>query len=206
MRVLIIGAAGKSPLAFKASVDVIAETTYQGRVGSAALAACLAKNHTVSAFVRNPAKLPLEVRNHPRLKVIKGDATSHAALVEAIRDQDAVIQAAVYGSNSPYGTSDSEAVIRTIIKAVKEVQSSQKLKGFSGYSPRRIRLWVVSGQVLMDIPGGAGRIEGDVFPIHPEHYKNYAFLQQDARDVDWSLLCPGRIDQGEVRVLLYECR
>ena len=134
--------------------------------------------------------------------MIKGDATSHAALVDAIRDQDAIIQAAVYGSNSPYGTSDSEKVIRSIVKAVQEVQASRKLRGFNG---RRIRLWVLSGQVLMDIPGAGGRIEGDVFPIHPEHYKNYAFLQQDAQDVDWSLLCPGRIDQGEVRVLLYEC-
>ena len=121
----------------------------------------------------------------------------------AIRDQDAVIQAAVYGSNSPFGTSDSEKVVRCIIGAVKEVQANP-----SARRERPIRLWVMSGQVLMDIPGyGArGMIEGDVFPIHPEHYKNYEFLQQDAWDVDWSLLCPGKLDQGEVRVLLYNIR
>ena len=157
----------------------------------------------MTAFLRNPSKLPFEVRNNPRLRIIKGDATSHASLVEAIRDQDAVIQAAVYGSNSPYGTSDSERVIQAIISAVKEVQASRRQKGYHGAG---IRLWVMSGQVLMDIPGAKGRIEGNVIPIHPEHYKNYAFLQQDARDVDWSLLCPGKIDYGEVRVLLYECR
>ena len=122
--------------------------------------------------------------------------------MDALGDQDAVIQAAVYGSSSPYGTSDSEKVIQCIIKAVQEVHHFRQMRG--SMAPR-IRLWVVSGQVLMDIPGGRGRIEGDIFPIHPEHYKNYAFLQQDARDVDWSLLCPGRIDRGEVRVLLYEC-
>lgn len=176
---------------------------HTGRVGSAALAACIAKNHIVTAFVRNPAKLPFEVRKHPGLRIIKGDATSHTALVEAMRDQDAIIQAAVYGSNSPYGTSDSEQVVQTIVKAVQEVQASRRSLGHVG---SRIRLWVLSGQVLMDIPGAGGRIEGDIIPIHPEHYKNYAFLQQDARDVDWSLLCPGRIEQGEVRVLLYECR
>ena len=171
-----------------------------GRVGSAALAACLSKQHHVTAFLRNPSKLAPELRNHPRVRIIQGDATSHASLVEAIRDTDAIIQAAVYGSNSPLGTSDSEKVVRCIINAVKEVQASRPV------TSKPIRLWVMSGQVLLDIPGYAGKIEGDVFPIHPEHYKNYEFLQKDAKDVDWSLLCPGKIDQGEVRVLLYNVR
>ncbi|KAF6222291.1 hypothetical protein HO133_001377 [Letharia lupina] len=180
MKILIIGAAG--------------------RVGSAALAACLTKQHHVTAFLRNPSKLPPELHNHPRLRITQGDATSHSSLVEAIEDTDAIIQAAVYGSNTPFGTSDSEKVVRCIINAVKEVQASRPIRS------RPIRLWVMSGQVLMDIPGYAGKIEGDVFPIHPEHYKNYDFLRNDAKDVDWSLLCPGRIDQGEVRVLLYNIR
>ena len=68
----------------------------------------------------------------------------------------------------------------------------------------------MSGQVLMDIPGYGTHenplTEGDVFPIHPEHYENYEFLQKDAGDVDWSLVCPGKLDQGEVRVLLYNIR
>ena len=132
--------------------------------------------------------------------MIQGDATSHQNLVEALRDQDAVIQAAVYGSNSPYGPSDSEIVVRCIIEAIKEVQATRSRK------LRPIRLWLMSGQVLMDIPGYRGKTEGDVFPIHPEHYKNYDFLQKDAKDVDWSLLCPGKIDAGEVRVLLYQIR
>ena len=171
-----------------------------GRVGSAALVACLSKQHHVTAFLRNPSKLPPELRNHPRVNIIQGDATSHASLVEAIRDTDAIIQAAVYGSNSPLGTSDSEKVVRCIINAVKEVQASRPV------TSKPIRLWVMSGQVLLNIPGYAGKIEGDVFPIHPEHYKNYEFLQKDAKDVDWSLLCPGKIDEGEVRVLLYNVR
>lgn len=173
------------------------------RVGSAAVSACLAKGYIVSAFVRNPSKLPFETRNNPRLRIVKGDATSHASLVEAIRDQDAIIQAAVYGSGSPYGTSDSERVIQALVAAIHEVQATRRQKGFKGPG---IRLWVMSGQVIMDIPGAKGRITGDVIPIHPEHYKNYAFLQQEARDVDWSLLCPGKIDHGEVRVLLYQFR
>jgi len=165
------------------------------------LAACLSKKHTVTAFLRSPSKLLADLKSHSSLRIIQGDATSHTSLVEALCDQDAVIQAAVYGSNSPYGTSDSEKVVRCIIDAVKEVQASRSPKGSRG-----IRLWVMSGQVLLDIPGYKGKIEGDVIPIHPEHYKNYEFLQNDAKDVDWSLLCPGKIDAGEVRVLLYSIR
>ena len=197
MKVLVIGAAGMLSSALCCTYKLML-TKDPGRVGSAALAACLAKHHTVTAFVRNPAKLPLEVRIHPRLRIIRGDATCHMSLVDAIRDQDAIIQAAVYGSVSPYGKSDSERVIRCIIGAIREVQAVERW----GSPP--IRLWVLSGQVLLNIPGG--KMEGDIIPIHPEHYNNYSFLQQDARDVNWSLLCPGKIDRGEVRVLLYECR
>ena len=107
---------------------------------------------------------------------------------------DAIIQAAVYGSNSPFGTSDSETVIENIVAAAKQVQSSD-----SRTAP--LRVWVLSGQVLLDIPGANGKIEGDIFPIHPEHYKNYAYLQKEGDELDWSVLCPGKILEGEVRSL-----
>ncbi|KAL9101381.1 MAG: hypothetical protein Q9163_003362 [Psora crenata] len=184
MRVLVIGATGRALY----------------RVGSAALEACLAKSHDVTAFVGNPAKLPPPIQSHPRVRIVKGDATSHASVVEAIRNQDAIIEAAIYGSNSPFGDSDSEKAIRCIINAIKEVQATRP----AGATP--IRLWLLSEQVLLDIPGGKGRVEGDVIPVHPEYYKSYAFLQPEASDVDWTLLCPGKIEHGEVRVWLYQCR
>ncbi|KAL6721760.1 hypothetical protein ACLMJK_000865 [Lecanora helva] len=174
MKVLIIGAAG--------------------RVGSAALAACLHKNDTVTAFLRFPSKLPPELRDHPSLSVIQGDVTSHGNMVEALRDQDAVIQCAAYCSTSPFGASDSERVVRCIIEAIKEVQSTRPRK------MRPIKFWVMSGQVLVDIPGYRGKTEADVFPVHPKHYKDYEFLQKDG------FLSLGKIDSGEVRVVLYQVR
>ena len=199
MKILIIGAAGMRTVPRSATKNLLTSST-SGRVGSAALAACLTKQHQVTAFISNPAKLPLELRNHPLLRIAQGDATSHTSLVDAIRDTDAIIQAAVNGSTNPFGASDSEKIVRCIINAIKEVQASRPKRS------RPIRLWVMSGHVLMDIPAYPGKIEGDVFPIHPEHYKNYDFLQKDAKNVDWSLQCPGRMDKGEVRVLLYSIR
>ena len=48
-----------------------------------------------------------------------------------------MIQAAVYGSNMPWGMSDSEAVVRAVVEAAKEVVAA-------GQNPR---LWILSGQV-----------------------------------------------------------
>ena len=64
---------------------------------------------------------------------------------------------------------------------------------------RKLRLWVLSGQVLMDLPHYPGWIEGDAVPIHPEHYANFKLLREHAQDCDWSLLCPGKVDDEKVR-------
>lgn len=58
---------------------------------------------------------------------------------------------------------------------------------------------------MVDIPVEE---EGEVYPIHPEHYRDYGFLREGEgeKDVDWSLLCPKKVEGGEVRVLLYNIR
>ena len=61
-----------------------------------------------------------------------------------------------------------------------------------------LRVWIVSGQVILDLPDRPGKIEGDYMPIHPEHYKNYAHVKTQARNLDWSFICPGRVVEGEV--------
>ncbi|KAI0314855.1 hypothetical protein OF83DRAFT_1165040 [Amylostereum chailletii] len=162
-----------------------------GNVGSAVMRSCLERKHDVTAFLRSPSKLPEDLKSHVNLRVVEGDATSVEALVKAMSGQDAVVQAAVYGSKMPWGTSDSEKVVRSVVSAAKRVQSSRSADA------RTLRLWALSGQVLLDIPEGGGKIEGDIIPIHPEHYANYAYILQNASELDWSLLCPGKIDYAE---------
>ena len=145
---------------------------------------------------------------------------SHVSLVNAIRDQDAIIEAATYATatavKSPShhpGLADlSETTIPLVFCAILEVQASRKLSGNGKKGCYRqqqpIKLWVLSGPALRVIPRTTKDViyGRDVVPIHPKYYKNYAFLRQEAQDVDWRLRPPGRIETGEVRVLLYECR
>ena len=114
--------------------------------------------------------------------------------------QDAVIQAAVYGSISPWGdTSVSEGVTRTLVKAANQEQVQRGMEP----SKSPLRLWVVSGQVLMDIPGRPGKIEGDYIPVHPEHHRNYIYVKEKAQGLDWSFICPGRVLEGKVSCSCY---
>lgn len=53
----------------------------------------------------------------------------------------------------------------------------------------------------MDLSFHPGWIEGDALPVHPEHYVNYKLLREEAQNLDWSLMCPAKIDEGEVSSL-----
>ncbi len=68
LRLLVIGATGKS--------------------GQQLVEQALAQGHEVTAFVRNPARLPLQ---HERLRVARGDVLDYATLEPAMQGQDAVL-------------------------------------------------------------------------------------------------------------------
>lgn len=70
MRLLIIGATGGT--------------------GRALVREALERGHEVTAFVRNPARLPIQ---HERLTVAQGNVLDHGAVDAAVRGQDAVLSA-----------------------------------------------------------------------------------------------------------------
>lgn len=59
-----------------------------GGTGRALVAQALERQYTVTALVRNPARLDIA---HPRLTVIQGDVLDVASVASAVRGQDAVI-------------------------------------------------------------------------------------------------------------------
>ncbi|HUN08721.1 MAG TPA: NAD(P)H-binding protein [Aggregatilineales bacterium] len=59
-----------------------------GRTGRLLVQAALNAGHSVTAFVRDPAKLPVQ---HMELKVVQGDTADAAAVARAVAGADAVI-------------------------------------------------------------------------------------------------------------------
>lgn len=86
-----------------------------GGTGRRIVEQALAAGHEVQAFVRNPALLKI---NHPRLRVIKGDAQNAEQVSQAIAGQDAVLSA--IGINRRSTNTICTDSTRNIIKAMKE--------------------------------------------------------------------------------------
>jgi putative NADH-flavin reductase len=85
-----------------------------GRTGRPLVDQALAAGYHVTAFARNPAKLPI---SHERLTVVQGDINDPDRIAEAVKGQDAVLSALGQTSNS---TGDVLAVAAThIITAMK---------------------------------------------------------------------------------------
>lgn len=61
-----------------------------GGTGRQLVTQALERGHVVTAYVRNPSKLPIE---HPQLQIIQGDVLNYASVEAAVRGQDAVISA-----------------------------------------------------------------------------------------------------------------
>jgi putative NADH-flavin reductase len=61
-----------------------------GGTGRQVVHQALAQNHSVTAFVRNPAKLRTV---HPQLTMVTGDVSDPLAVATAVRGQDAVVSA-----------------------------------------------------------------------------------------------------------------
>lgn len=66
-----------------------------GGTGRDLVGQALAKNYSVTAFVRNPEKFELK---HPKLVIIQGDVADQEAVEGAVVNQDAVID--VLGSGN----------------------------------------------------------------------------------------------------------
>lgn len=124
MRVLLLGAAGN--------------------LGSRILPALINRGHTVCAFVRDPTKLAPGVQSD-LFTVEQGDATKATQIKAAItRHQcDAIVNAAGYAAMQPWGKSTLPTIVNAVIQAALEVGQERGIP---------LRLWVLAGQGLMDIP------------------------------------------------------
>jgi putative NADH-flavin reductase len=136
-----------------------------GRTGQPLVEQALAAGHTVTAFVRDAAKLPI---THERLTVVVGDVYDTAAVEQAIAGADAVISTLgqTKGSRKDVQTVAIEAIIGAMQK--HDVRRLVSLTGAGVPAPQdqpklfdraiKLALQTLAGNVLRDALQHAERI------------------------------------------------
>jgi putative NADH-flavin reductase len=151
-----------------------------GFVGSAVLAELLARDHQVTALVRDPAKLA----PRPGLATVVADAYDEAAVAAAVRGHDAVVSAFNPGWNEPelYAlfTKGNGAIERGV--AAGGVKRYLVVGGAGS-------LFVAPGVQLVDTPEFASHVPPIVVPGAKAARDALAALRGNTA-LDWTFLSP----------------
>ena len=86
-----------------------------GKTGVELVKQALEKGHEVTAFLRDPARLPVE---HEQMELVTGDVLAAENIAEAVQGQDAVV--CVLGSNDLKKTNIRATGTANIIKAMEQ--------------------------------------------------------------------------------------
>ncbi|NNJ12884.1 SDR family oxidoreductase [Chloroflexales bacterium ZM16-3] len=153
-----------------------------GGLGSAVLAEALGRGHTVTALLREPARLAV---SHPRLEAVAGDVRDHVAVAEVLAGQDAAISCI-----GPGQLDDEVDVISAGMASI--------LSGMQAAGARRIVAVAAAGilqedeeTLLRDAPGFPPMLRA----ISGEHLRAYELLRSS--DARWTLVCPPVLADGE---------
>jgi putative NADH-flavin reductase len=151
-----------------------------GFVGTAVLDQLLARGHTVTAVVRDPARLPA----HPQLKAIACDVTDEARLAAALGKHDAVISAFNPGWDAPALYQDFMAGSAAIVRAV-EASGVRRLLVVGGAGS----LFVAPGVQLVDTPEFTGHVPPNIVPGAQAARDALTALRGNTV-LDWTFLSP----------------
>lgn len=144
-----------------------------GRSGRRIVSAALARGHDVTALVRDAGKAQSLVHERASARAIS--FTDEGALVDALRGNDAVINAAGYVGDG----ADYVRLVQGIIRC------AEAALGANG------RFWLFGGAALLDVPGVSTMtldLPG-VPKIFDAHRANFNAVR--ATTLDWSMMCPG---------------
>ncbi len=156
-----------------------------GGTGLQLVEQALAQGHEVTAFVRNPARLPLR---HDKLRVVQGDVLQLASLTPAMEGQDAVLCA--LGHKRFLGPS------RILSQGTANILRAMK----SANVPRLI---CESSLALGNTAGRGGLIA--TFFLYPLILPFYVWdkLRQEKlieeSDLDWVIVRPAALTNGPAR-------
>jgi putative NADH-flavin reductase len=152
-----------------------------GSLGKHVLEQAVAANHQVSVVVRNPSKLPTDLRDKVTVHQADIAELSTAQLTALVRNQDALINAAGL-------VSDGQRFVALVDHIVTSIEM---LLG-----PERPAAWFLAGAGVLEI-GTSGR-RGVDLPLVRKTYWPHAenFNRLKASSLDWRLLCPGPMVEG----------
>ncbi len=153
-----------------------------GRTGRHVVEQALAAGHEVTAFVRDPARLPTR---HERLRLVAGDIGDAAKVAEAVVGQDAVISA--LGTNRPAFNAMTSGA-RHIVGAMERhgVRRLVTLTG-AGVPDSHDRPTPINRFISLLLQ----RISPDVLADAQRHAD-----QIRASDLDWTIVRVGRLTDG----------
>lgn len=149
-----------------------------GNAGTRILKELQSRGHDVTAVVRNPAKLPSDVKS------VRDDLSSADRIAEIITGADAVVSAYM---PPPENTDELVAVTQRLIEAVRKEGNP--------------RLIVVGGAASLEVAPGvsllaSGHLPEEWVPIATSHAKALDLLKSS--DIQWTYFSPaGFFEPGE---------
>jgi len=154
-----------------------------GRTGREIVGQALARGFTVTAFVRDEARLPVV---HDNLRIVQGDVADAGAVAEAVAGQVAVVSALGVGTPLTHDPAVIEGV-RLIVRAAEQA-SARRLVYLSFIGVRDSR--AAAGFVLRRMAA---------LPLRHEvadHEAKEALIM--ASLVDWTIVRPPKLTSGRL--------
>lgn len=151
-----------------------------GRVGREIAARALEDKHQVTALVRSPEKITVMDDN---LTVIKGDVLVKEDIERAVKGADAVISAL---------NTDGDDTLSKSMSLIIDAMKNEGIKriitiGTAGILQSRVEPDVLRYQ--------SSESKRKLTRAAEEHHKTYSLLE--ASDLDWTLVCPTYLPDGE---------
>src|SRR5215472_7345039 len=150
-----------------------------GKSGSRIVSELLSRGHDVTAVVRNPVDLPVNVRS------IKDDLSDVNKIAAIITGADAVVSAYAPPQD------DTDQIIGVTERQIEAVRKAGKI----------IRLIVVGGAGSLEVAPGvtvlqSGHLPKEWVPIATSHEKVLRILEKS--DIDWTYFSPaGFFEPGQ---------
>ena len=150
-----------------------------GSVGRELVEQALEQGHSVTAFVRDPAKLGIA---HPELQIFQGDALDPASVEAAVRGQQAVLCALGAGRKGVVRSEGTRNIISTMEKAGVKRLICQTTLGVGDSEGNLNFFWkrIMFGMLL--------RQAFDDHVIQEDHIRQ--------SQLDWTIVRPGAFTDG----------